>query len=99
MPELTGERMSGEELHHDVGLTIGSETVIVEVHEVGVLELGHQTGFAKETLADLLGEFVVISRLEELDRGAITERRVDRLVHDREAALPDFALDAKSATE
>ena len=77
--DLLRECLAFEELHDEIGNPIDRSDV-GDVDDVRMLDARGRTSFAEEALDErrVLGE----SRVENLDRDALLEARVERLVHD-----------------
>jgi hypothetical protein len=85
------ERLTVEELEHDVGQPVVGDVVVDQLDDVGVLERGDDLRLATEAGQRLgvVGELVA----QELDREALGHTHVPRFVDGGHAALRHEALD------
>ncbi|CAN5834152.1 hypothetical protein BH11MYX4_BH11MYX4_38450 [soil metagenome] len=89
--EAGPERLSAEVLHHEVGLSLGVDAVVVDPHDVLVAQLRGGPGLAVEAReARLFDE----RRVHELDRHVDAEREVDAEPDASHPALRDLLLEA-----
>ena len=86
-----------DELHDEVGITLGGAAVVVDVDDVRMVERGHGLGLAFEA-----GERVGIRtgfRRQDLDRHTAVEAGVETLINRAHATAAEQAADLVAGIE
>ena len=96
-PDNARERVSFEELHHEVGAAVGQETEVADVDDVLVADSRGGPRFVQETL----GHFFVASQVcpQHFHRDLLADDRVNAAVDDAHPAFADDALDAVASID
>ncbi len=83
-----GQRVARHHLHHQVGQSVRKQTEVLDVHDVGMAQLGGELGFAKETLEALAAAVLA----HHLDGQRRAQDGVTGRIDDAHAALVDDPL-------
>ena len=89
LPEVVGERLSLDELHHDVELSLLDEK-FADLDDVGMLKAALNFGFVQEPLAQFRVERQL--RIDGLDGDDFVEDDMHTAIDNAHATARDFSL-------